>query len=565
MRLPVFALLLTVTCAPLCAAEQPLRRGWLSHPDELMARALPAGIVVIDQRQGRLFVELPQTSLTELQRQRFRFREVPESWMLSAGGERFDVRQGEPVLASEWRIGGSKPGLRPYLIKFRAPPGPAWYEEMELDGMQPVQYLPSFGYLVFLRSGSERRLARRKHVEFHGEYHPGYKADPSLRDLSGTDQRVTLRLIYFDLPGWRDALDAALGTGARLMHRSDAAATSQRRVLHYAILEDVPTRQLPELLAWPSVYWAERWFPPHTEGERAAQITAGNVSEGAPLPDYYAWLTQLGADGRGITVAVADTGLDTGIPGTIHADFSRRVRFARKLCAHNADSDGHGTNVAAIAVGDPRAVSGGTGLLDPAGFHWGAGSAPGASLYFQAALNPLCTYNNDAATLAADAVRVGRAQIGSHSFTDGQGSGAGYNSQAQAWDALVRDADPVVRGNQQYAVLFSAGNLGFRGLTSPKAAKNIITVGATENHRMGECPGISTCDGEADDIDQVAAFSSWGPTGDERLKPDVVAPGHVIVGASSSVATYAQCVCDPGDGTLCCDSQAVDGTLSYTR
>ena len=30
MRLPVFALLLAVTCAPLCAAEQPLRRGWLS-------------------------------------------------------------------------------------------------------------------------------------------------------------------------------------------------------------------------------------------------------------------------------------------------------------------------------------------------------------------------------------------------------------------------------------------------------------------------------------------------------------------------------------------------------
>ena len=113
MRLPVFALLLAVTWAPLCAAEQPLRRGWLSHPDDLMARALPAGIVVLEQRQGRLFVELPQTSLTELQRQRFRFREVPESWMLSAGGERFDVRRGEPALASEWRIGGSSRAFAP--------------------------------------------------------------------------------------------------------------------------------------------------------------------------------------------------------------------------------------------------------------------------------------------------------------------------------------------------------------------------------------------------------------------------------------------------------------------
>ncbi len=564
MRLSVFALLLAATCGPLCAADQPLRRGWLSPPDDLILRSLPAGIVVIDQRQGRLFVELPETSLAELQRGNFRFREVPQSWMLSAGGERFDVRQGEPALAPEWRIAGSEPGLRPYLIKFRAPPGPAWYEEMELDGMQPVQYLPSFGYLVFLRAGSERELARRAHVEFHGEYHPGYKADPSLRDLSATDQRITLRLIYFDLPGWRDALDAALGTGARLVHRSDAAATSQRKVLHYAILEDISTGHLPELLAWPSVYWAERWFAPHTEGERAAQITAGNVSGGAPLPDYYAWLAQLGADGSGITVAVADTGLDTGDPATIHPDFFGRVTFATALCADSADTDGHGTNVAAIALGDPRAVSGGTGLLDPGGFHWGAGSAPGASLYFQTALKLLCIHNNDAATLAADAVGVGGAHIGSHSFTDGQGSGAGYNSQAQAWDAMVRDADPVTPGNQQYAVLFSAGNNGFLGLTSPKAAKNIITVGATENDRMGECPGI-LCDGEADDIDQVATFSSWGPTGDERLKPDVVAPGHVIAGARSSIATYTQCVCDPSVGGTCCDSQTVDGTLSYTR
>jgi hypothetical protein len=312
------------------------------------------------------------------------------------------------------------------------------------------------------------------------------------------------------------------------------------------------------------LYWAERWFPPHPEGERAAQITAGNVSGGVPLPDYYVWLAQLGVDGSGITVAVADTGLDTGDPATIHPDFFGRVTFATALCADSADTDGHGTNVAAIAVGDPRALSGGTGLLDPAGFHWGAGSAPGSSLYFQTALKSLCIYNNDAATLAADAVGVGGAHIGSHSFTDGQGSLGGYNSQAQAWDAMVRDADPVAAGNQQYAVLFSAGNLGFSGLTSPKAAKNIITVGATENYRIGECPG-GTCSGEADDIDEVAAFSSWGPTGDERLKPDVVAPGHVIVGAYSSMATYL-CTCDPGEpGGTCCDSQGVDGTLSYSR
>lgn len=568
MRLSWFALLvllLVAMCGPLCMAEESLRRGWLSSPEDLRHQILPAGMVVVDQRQDRWFVEVLDADLPELLRRGYRFREVPDSWMLSVGGERFDVREGEPALAPEWRVARSEQGLRPYLIKFNAPPGPAWYGEMERAGMQPVQYLPSFGYLVFVRAGSEHRLTRHRHVEFHGEYHPGYKADAALRVLSDEDESVTLRLIYFDLPGWRDALDFALGLGARLVHRSDAAATSQRRILHYVVLEEVPTRRLPELLAWPSVYRAERWFPPQPEGERAAQITAGNVSGGVPLPDYYAWLAELGVDGSGITVAVADTGLDTGDPATLHPDFFGRVTFATALCADNADHDGHGTNVASIAVGDPRVASGGTGLLDPAGFHWGSGSAPGASLYFQTAVNTLCTYNNDAVTLAADAVGVGGAHIGSHSFTDGLGAGAGYNSQAQAWDALVRDADPVVPGNQPYAVLFSAGNAGFLGMSSPKAAKNIITVGATENYRIGECPG-GTCSGVADDIDAVAEFSSWGPTGDQRLKPDVVAPGHVIVGARSAMSSYPACACDPGSsGMTCCDSQGVDGTLSYTR
>ncbi len=49
-----------------------------------------------------------------------------------------------------------------------------------------------------------------------------------------------------------------------------------------------------------------------------------------------------------ITVAVADTGLDTGDPATIHPDFFGRVAFATALCADSADTDGHGTNVAGI-------------------------------------------------------------------------------------------------------------------------------------------------------------------------------------------------------------------------
>lgn len=55
------------------------------------------------------------------------------------------------------------------------------------------------------------------------------------------------------------------------------------------------------------------------------------------------------------------------------------------------------------------------------------------------------------------------------------------------------------------------GNNGYDTLPPPKSAKNIITVGAID-----------------DATNLMADFSSWGPTDDGRIKPDVVAPGVSI-------------------------------------
>ena len=56
---------------------------------------------------------------------------------------------------------------------------------------------------------------------------------------------------------------------------------------------------------------------------------------------------------------------------------------------------------------------------------------------------------------------------------------------AQEFDALVRDAQPGVAGNQQFTEVFAAGNAGPGPNTigAPGTAKNVITVGASENVR----------------------------------------------------------------------------------
>ena len=103
---------------------------------------------------------------------------------------------------------------------------------------------------------------------------------------------------------------------------------------------------------------------------------------------------------------------------------------------------------------------------------------------------------------------------------------AAYNVlDAPEFDAVVsgqKDGQPIRR----IPIVFSAGNTrndgleglcglstdpgfpNFRTVTAPGTAKNVITVGAidADNNAMTE-------------------FSSWGPTANGRLKPDIVAPG----------------------------------------
>ena len=98
----------------------------------------------------------------------------------------------------------------------------------------------------------------------------------------------------------------------------------------------------------------------------------------------------------------------------------------------------------------------------------------------------------------------------------------GQTPVCDACERLVSEGTVVVTcaGNQGQAI-FKAKEygevVGFRtvNITDPGNAENVITVGSTHRNRPHSFG--------------VSYFSSKGPTGDGRMKPDLVAPGEKIV------------------------------------
>ena len=265
-------------------------------------------------------------------------------------------------------------------------------------------------------------------------------------------------------------------------------------------------------------------------------------------------------------VDVTDDGIDNGTANPLHPDFHELGLFGNPSrlivngnCTADASGDGkagHGNlNTGIVGAYDNLT---GSPSVDANGYRIGLGVSPytrlsGTKIFNNAGNYDISQCSNTDAGVVANAYNNG-ATFTSNSW--GANVGGAYDSSSQAYDALTRDASAATAGNQQMLHVFAAGNAGAGGQTvgSPGSAKNVITVGATENVREdGFVDGCGYSGGAS--ADNIATFSSRGPTTDGRVKPDVVAPGTHIQGPASQ---------DPGyDGTGVCDKYHPAGQTLY--
>jgi subtilisin-like proprotein convertase family protein len=436
------------------------------------------------------------------------------------------------------------------LVQFVGPVKEEWLAKLRATGATVLGYAAQNGYIVHAAGDALDRV-----TELVGSY-PAIRAATALRSSDKVERgaesgRVAVQTVA-GAPG-RDARAAAADAGRKV-----AAGLSAAEVRTQFL--DLSADEVARLAADPAVVAIEPAGVPKLHDERGAQIVAGNLSGSAPSgPGYQGWLTSKGFGAPfGFAIDVTDSGLDRGSTVSVHPDLLGRVGYAHDftLDPDATDCGGHGTNVASIAAGLASASG-----QDAQGYRHGLGVAPyaevGASKIFR------CSGAASAvnyATLTSDAYAAG-ARISNNSW--GISNFGGYHAASQAYDALVRDSSSGTPGNQEMVEVFSAGNdgdgngnpadpkgdEGYGSITSPGTAKNVITVGASESVRGSGTDGCGVANAGADDAGDIINFSSRGPTQDGRMKPDLVAPGTHITGASPQHAGYTGAsVCDKNFG-----------------
>lgn len=239
------------------------------------------------------------------------------------------------------------------------------------------------------------------------------------------------------------------------------------------------------------------------DGVRKASLDKSVPQIGAPV----AW--KAGYTGKGVKVAVLDTGVDTS-----HPDLKDQVIASKNFtsAADATDHYGHGTHVASIVAGT-GAKSGGKYK----------GVAPDAEILNGKVLDDTGS-GDDSGILA------GMEWAASQGASVVNLSLGGPDSPGL--DPLEAEVNKL---SATKGILFAiaAGNDGPESIGSPGSADAAITVGAVDKK------------------DKLADFSSTGPRlGDGAIKPDVTAPGVDITAAAAKGSVIDQEVGEKPEGYL---------------
>ncbi len=429
----------------------------------------------------------------------------------------------------------------PYILHFGTPVTAEIRRQLEDRGAILRGYLPNYAFLAELTLEALQLLAGDDSIDYITEYTVEDKVQPFLTSLTKTQNADETLQVSIQTVDSRDVAYVE-----RFLEQRGASVESINRLpqwgLVYATLALSDVAPLAEL---GEVQWIEEHVEPTMLNDMAAE---GEHLNAVPL--WNDW----NLTGKGQIVGHADTGLDTGDEMTIHEDFKGQIKAIYDRAnggTDAADYDGHGTHTAGSICGS-GASSGGQYR----------GIAYEAQLVSQCVVDRDTGYFTGVSDLEDLYQQSYDAGVSIHSDSWG---GAVYGE----YDSLSRSTDLFAWENKDFLPVFSAGNSGvdysydgvvdLDSISSPATAKNVLSVGATENDRTVASEGyraikygtawpysyrtnpiksdyISWSASPSPYLQGMAAYSSRGPTDDQRIKPEVCAPGTDVISTRSSVS-----------------------------
>ena len=455
-----------------------------------------------------------------------------------------------------------------YVMQFIAPLLPSWKADAESAGARLIGYLPENAFLVDATPEIASVLRNLSSVQW-------------LNPLSQNDKTQEFRNVTTpDADLWVDVADMSGATDAvqTIATKSIGQSTSMREPNRIRVHSKLTLVDAATVLQLPTVIGISLTPHDRLSSERGSLSLTSNVdSQGRPTNplSYNTWLNSHcvacgSLNAEGFVLGIADSGLDTGDPASVHPDLAGRVTFGGNYAPSGEsallDAAGHGTLLAGHAAGNAS-----TNVTDAGGFLMGMGVAPSAGVFstkiadvhgqIDSTHNGIYTWASDARILSFPPVYFQNHSHNQYPTGPGQGLVAGqYTSQSRMFDVAVRDADGNSTNDLQPITLtVSAGNLfsedvsdpGYGQVVPPATAKNVISVGSAEGYFQDPLPNPNDpiqCPPRraADSFFNTASFSGHGtnvtlvPNGYQTpyqwstyLKPDLMAPSSVTTSTRS--------------------------------
>ncbi|KAF3318740.1 hypothetical protein TWF173_006756 [Orbilia oligospora] len=436
----------------------------------------------------------------------------------------FPIRINGNDLDEETKPQSNAPNTNYIIIQTEALLSPPQREALKAADLEIQEYVSNCTYLCRYPGQNLDKIGQIDLIVYVDIYRQEFKIAPSLKEEMKEmppDDKIDIFVLCHDLKATNDQNFLELIAGKSGLELCDVKFIDKKTHL------TVSSQYICDIAEMDQVRYIEEEGIAEVSNNRAREILGLNrrYRSGQFLPAYQ-------YQGAGQVIAIADTGLgrgDRAVPP--HPAFSNgRVVAWYSKNGLTADYTGHGTHVCGSAVGN-GVTRDQTHIM---------GAAPRAKLVMYSLLHSDRRHLDKPThfdELFHRPYTEHGARVHSNSWNS-RGPKRGYTTglvnqttKAVHYTTNSTEIDDFVWKNHDMVICWSAGNKRAGGtrpaqenegqIEAEASAKNCITVGA--------------CEGEQD---IVSDYSNCGPlarddSGGRRQKPDVVAPGTMIMSARS--------------------------------